>query len=58
MSVSTATKPSVSPWSLTECRRIVDPSAAQSGAYEGLITFFDQPTTNSLLRRTVAFMNS
>jgi len=37
---------------------IVDPSAAESGVYEGLITFFDQPTTNSLLRQTVAFMNS
>jgi hypothetical protein len=36
---------------------IVDPSAAESGAYEGLITFFDQPTTNSLLRQTVAFLN-
>jgi hypothetical protein len=37
---------------------IVDPSAAESGTYEGFITFFDQPTTNSLLRQTVAFMNS
>ena len=37
---------------------IVDPSAAESGAYEALITFFDQPTTNRLLTETAAFMNS
>ncbi|TCO24863.1 hypothetical protein EV652_108399 [Kribbella steppae] len=36
---------------------IVDPSAAESGAYEALITFFDQPTTNRLLTETAAFMN-
>jgi hypothetical protein len=37
---------------------IVDPSAAESGAYEALITFFDQPTTNRLLTETAAFMNA
>jgi hypothetical protein len=37
---------------------IVDPSAAESGAYEALITFFDQPTTNRLLTETATFMNS
>lgn len=37
---------------------IVDSPAADSGAYEALITFFDQPTTNRLLRDTAAFMNS
>ncbi|TDD29903.1 hypothetical protein E1218_02870 [Kribbella turkmenica] len=36
---------------------IVDPSAAESGAYEALITFFDQPATNQLLTKTAAFMN-
>ncbi|MEU4605030.1 hypothetical protein AB0F43_18770 [Kribbella sp. NPDC023972] len=37
---------------------IVDPSAAESGAYEALITYFDQPTTNHLLTETAAFMNA
>ncbi|MFI7060065.1 hypothetical protein ACIBL3_03700 [Kribbella sp. NPDC050124] len=37
---------------------IVDPSAAESGAYEALITFFDQPTTNYLLTETAAFINA
>ena len=37
---------------------IVDPSAAESGAYEALITYFDQPTTNRLLTETATFMNS
>ncbi|WP_433164148.1 hypothetical protein [Kribbella sp. CA-247076] len=37
---------------------IVDPSAAESGAYEALITFFDQPTTNTLLTRTATFINT
>ncbi|GAB2639686.1 hypothetical protein [Kribbella swartbergensis] len=37
---------------------IVDPSAAESGAYEALITYFDQPTTNRLLAETAAFVNS
>jgi hypothetical protein len=37
---------------------IVDPSAAESGAYEALITYFDQPTTNQLLTETAAFMNA
>jgi hypothetical protein len=36
---------------------IVDPSAAESGAYEALITFFDQPATNHLLTQTATFMN-
>ncbi|HET6986404.1 MAG TPA: hypothetical protein VFI00_07295 [Kribbella sp.] len=37
---------------------VVDLSAAESGAYEALITYFDQPTTNQLLSQTTAFMNS
>jgi hypothetical protein len=37
---------------------IVDPSAAESGAYEALITYFDQPATNRLLTETAAFVNS
>jgi hypothetical protein len=37
---------------------VVDSSAAESGAYEALITYFDQPTTNELLSRTTAFMNA
>jgi len=37
---------------------VVDHSAAESGAYEALITFFDQPTTNRLLAETSAFVNS
>jgi hypothetical protein len=37
---------------------IVDPSAAESGAYEALITYFDQPATNRLLAETAAFVNS
>jgi len=37
---------------------VVDPSAAESGAYEALITYFDQPTTNQLLARTAAFVNT
>ena len=36
----------------------VDPPAADSGAYEALITYFDQPTTTQLLTRTTTFMNS
>lgn len=37
---------------------VVDPSAAEAGTYEALITFFDQPTTNQLLKQTAAFANS
>jgi hypothetical protein len=37
---------------------VVDRSAAESGAYEALITYFDQPTTTQLLSRTTAFMNN
>jgi hypothetical protein len=37
---------------------VVDRSAAESGAYEALITYFDQPTTTQLLSRTTTFMNS
>ncbi|MEV0285684.1 hypothetical protein AB0H36_16350 [Kribbella sp. NPDC050820] len=37
---------------------IVDPSAAESGAYEALITFFDQRATNHLLTETAAFINA
>ena len=37
---------------------VVDLSAAESGAYEALITYFDQPTTTQLLSRTTAFMNN
>ncbi|WP_405070271.1 hypothetical protein OG558_11900 [Kribbella sp. NBC_01510] len=37
---------------------VVDHSAAESGAYEALITYFDQPTTTQLLSRTTAFMNT
>lgn len=37
---------------------VVDRSAADSGAYEALITYFDQPTTNQLLSSTAAFMNT
>ncbi|MFD7153424.1 hypothetical protein ACFV9C_02430 [Kribbella sp. NPDC059898] len=37
---------------------VVDPSAAEAGTYEALITFFDQPTTNHLLNQTATFVNS
>jgi hypothetical protein len=37
---------------------VVDPSAAEAGTYEALITFFDQPTTNRLLTETAALVNS
>ena len=37
---------------------VVDRSAADSGSYEALITYFDQPTTTSLINRTTAFVNS
>jgi hypothetical protein len=37
---------------------VVDPSAAEAGTYEALITFFDQPTTNKLLTDTATFVNS
>jgi hypothetical protein len=37
---------------------VVDHSAAESGAYEALITYFDQPTTHELLTRTATFMNT
>lgn len=37
---------------------VVDPSAAEAGTYEALITFFDQPTTHQLITETVAFVNS
>ncbi|TCC40379.1 hypothetical protein [Kribbella speibonae] len=37
---------------------VVDPSAAEAGTYEALITFFDQPTTNTLLTETATFVNS
>ena len=36
---------------------VVDPSAAEAGTYEALITFFDQPTTNQLLTQTATFVN-
>lgn len=37
---------------------VVDSSAAESGTYEALITYFDQPTTNQLLTDTANFVNS
>ncbi|MGZ0149701.1 hypothetical protein ACXJJ3_21750 [Kribbella sp. WER1] len=37
---------------------VVDPSAAEAGTYEALITFFDQPTTNQLITETANFVNS
>ncbi|NIK55336.1 hypothetical protein [Kribbella shirazensis] len=37
---------------------VVDPSAAEAGTYEALITFFDQPTTHQLITETAAFVNS
>ncbi|HWD82933.1 MAG TPA: hypothetical protein VG497_28735 [Kribbella sp.] len=37
---------------------VVDPSAAEAGTYEALITFFDQPTTNRLLKEAASFVNS
>jgi hypothetical protein len=37
---------------------VVDPSAAEAGTYEALITFFDQPTTHQLITQTAAFVNS
>jgi hypothetical protein len=37
---------------------VVDPCAAEAGAYEALITFFDQATTDQLLIETTSFMNS
>ena len=37
---------------------VVDPAAADSGAYEALITYFDQPTTKQLLNQTATFMNA
>ncbi|HZX02429.1 hypothetical protein [Kribbella sp.] len=37
---------------------VVDPSAAEAGTYEALITFFDQPTTHHLLTQTTTFVNS
>ncbi|TDW18275.1 neutral/alkaline non-lysosomal ceramidase N-terminal domain-containing protein [Kribbella kalugense] len=37
---------------------VVDPSAAEAGTYEALITFFDQPTTNTLLTETATFANT
>ena len=37
---------------------VVDASAAESGAYEALITYFDQPATTQLLTQTAAFVNS
>ncbi|MEU8226594.1 hypothetical protein [Kribbella sp. NPDC048915] len=37
---------------------VVDPSAAEAGTYEALITYFDQPTTHELITRTAAFVNS
>ncbi|HEY9333313.1 MAG TPA: hypothetical protein VIQ79_02825 [Kribbella sp.] len=37
---------------------VVDPSAAEAGTYEALITFFDQPTTHELISRTATFVNS
>jgi hypothetical protein len=36
---------------------VVDPSAAEAGTYEALITFFDQPTTKTLLTETATFAN-
>ncbi|GAA2835445.1 hypothetical protein [Kribbella solani] len=37
---------------------VVDPSAAEAGTYEALITFFDQPTTNHLIKQAADFMNT
>ncbi|HEY3562180.1 MAG TPA: hypothetical protein VGL05_32155 [Kribbella sp.] len=37
---------------------VVDPAAAEAGTYEALITFFDQPTTNQLLKQTTDFANT
>jgi hypothetical protein len=37
---------------------VVDPTAAEAGAYEALITYFDQPTTSQLLTETAAFVNA
>ncbi|GAA1568872.1 hypothetical protein GCM10009804_26640 [Kribbella hippodromi] len=37
---------------------VVDPSAAEAGTYEALITFFDQPTTNQLIKEAADFMNT
>ncbi|GAA1574230.1 MULTISPECIES: hypothetical protein [Kribbella] len=37
---------------------VVDPSAAEAGTYEALITFFDQPTTNQLITETANFVNT
>lgn len=37
---------------------IVDPDAAATGAYEALITFFDQPTTDTLLTATADLLTS
>ncbi|RZU13299.1 hypothetical protein EV645_4137 [Kribbella rubisoli] len=36
---------------------VVDPSSAEAGTYEALITYFDQPTTNQLLTETATFVN-
>jgi len=37
---------------------VVDKSAADSGSYEALITYFDQPTTTHLMTQTTTFVNS
>ncbi|MEU4192599.1 hypothetical protein AB0E69_11905 [Kribbella sp. NPDC026611] len=37
---------------------VVDPSAATTGTYEALITYFDQPTTTHLLTQTTTFANT
>jgi hypothetical protein len=37
---------------------VVDPSAAEAGTYEALITYFDRTTTNHLLKQTADFINS
>lgn len=37
---------------------VVDPSAAEAGTYEALITYFDQPTTNHLIKQAANFVNS
>ena len=37
---------------------VVDPDAASHGAYEALITFFDQPTTQHLLTATTELLTT
>jgi hypothetical protein len=37
---------------------VVDPPAADANTYEALITYFNQPTTKTLLTETTVFLNS